>query len=334
MFIGLMVRVGFSRLPSSRILVRVLVGVLVLFVLAAAGLAQEPGRGALPQHASHKSGTASTISTAAAALPRVLMLIDPGNASPSGASYGVFKSIAADLAARGVSLVNPTFNPGIQLAANQRAKASTPRDAASKLGLSYQAALVVSFSCNTLKMGFGGNLDQPYTCRATVSGYVLEAASGKPVKRMIAVHQLGNGRDDETAERAAVAPAAKAFASEAFKMLNAWAHRREAQGDPFLIRFLAAHDYEQVSKLRSILQNIPRCSSVMQKSISMGDPRVENFAEISFEYRGSEEQFCRALASVLSGGSGGLTADVTSKGNNLVEVRLSERMKKDALKDK
>jgi hypothetical protein len=297
-------------------------------------LAQEPDRGALLQDTSHKSGTASTISTTAAVLPRVLILIDPGTASPSGASYGVFKSVAADLAERGVPLVNPKFNQGIQLAACQNAKASTPRDAASKLGLSYQAELVVSFSCNTLKMGFGGDLDEPYTCRATVSGYVLEAASGKPVKRMIVLHQLGNGRDDETAERAAVAPAARAFASEAFEMLNAWAHRREAQGDPFLIRFLAAHDYEQVSKLRRVLQNIPRCSSVMQKSISMGDPRVENFAEISFKYRGSEEQLCRALARVLSSGSGGLTADVNSKANNLIEVRLSERVKTDALKGK
>lgn len=317
-----MARIGSSRLPSGGMLVGMLVGVLAVILLATAGLAQEPDRGALLQDASHKSGTTSTIATAAVALPRVLILIDPSTASPSGASYGVFKSIAADWVDRGVPLVNPTFNQGIQLTACERAKASTPRDAASKVGLSYQAALVVSFSCNTLKMGFGGDLDEPYTCRATVSGYVLEAASGRPVKRMIVLHQLGNGRDDETAERAAVSPAAKAFASEAFEMLNAWAHRREAQGNPFLIRLLAARDYEQVSKLRRVLQDIPRCSSVMQKGISMGDPRVEDFAEISVKYRGNEEQLCRALARVLSSDSVGLTADVGSKGNNLVEVRL------------
>ena len=267
--------------------------------------------------------SASTISTIAAVLPKVLILTDPSVASPWGPNYTVFKSVATDLGLRSVPLVNPTFNQGLHWTAYQNAKTGTPKDAASKLGLTYQAALVVTFSCKTLKMGFGGDLDEPYTSRATVSGYVLEAASGKAVKRMIIVHRLGAGRDDEEAEKDAVLQAAKAFARDAFIKVNEWACGRELQGDPFLVRFLGIGDYGQAAALRSVIGSIPRCSDVMQKGVSIGDPKVRNFSEITLRYRGAVEQLRRAVARALSSNLDRWVVDVSSKSGHLIEVRLS-----------
>jgi len=366
MFLRPMARIGLSSWPASAILA----GGLLLSVLTVVSLAQEPNPqpsdeareaqankiecpechsmipadsrfcpycGAVLQNAIDGAGTASTISTististVAAVLPRVLILIDPIVASPWGANYTVFKSVAADLGERGVPLVNPTFNQGIHWTAYQRAKTTTPKDAASRLGLSYQAVLAVTFSCKTLKMGFGGDLDEPYTYRATVSGYVLQAASGRPVKPIMVIHRLGNGRDEESAEKSAVAQGAKEFAREAFKRINEWALEREQQGDPFLVRFLGAGNYEQVTRLRGILQSIPRCENVMQKRVSIGDPQVENFSEMSVRYRGAVEQLRRAVARAIWSDPDFLAADVKSKGGHLVEVLLLQPVEEDGL---
>jgi len=293
--------------------------------------------GALLPDSSISSSTASTISTistastVAAVLPRVLILIDPSIASPWGANYSVFKSVAFDLSSRGVPLVNPKFNQGIHWTAYQRAKTTTSRDAASRLALNYQAVLAVTYSCKTLKMGFGGDLDEPYTYRATVSGYVLQAASGRPVKTIMVIHRLGNGRDEESAEKNAVAQAAKAFGREVFRRINEWALQREQQGDPFLVRFFGAINYEQVTRLRGILHSIPRCQNAMQKRVSIGDPNIENFSEMSVRYRGAIEQLRRAVARAISSDPDLLVADVKAKGSHLVEVHLMKPTDADGL---
>jgi len=269
-------------------------------------------------------GTTSTVSTIAAVLPRVLVLIDPSLASPWGVNYTVFRSVTARLEKRGVPLVNRRFNQAIHWTAHQQAKSSTARAAASRLGLSYQAAVVVTFSCKTLKMGFGGDLDRPYMFRATVSGYVLEAASGRAFKQMIIVHRLGNGEDEQKSEEQAVSQAAEAFAREAFKHVNEWAHRREERGDPFLVRFFAVADYGEVRMLRKALETIPSLSAAVQKTVSIGDPDVENTSEISVIYKGSVQDLCAAIRRALGSGPVSFVASVRPRGRHLVEVRLSQ----------
>ena len=268
-------------------------------------------------------GIASTASTIAAVLPRVLVLIDPSLASPWGVNYAVFKRLTASLEKRGVPLVNPRFNQAIHWTAHQQAKSSTARAAAARMGLSYQAAVVITFSCKTLKMGFGGDLERPYLFRATVSGYVLEAASGRAFKQMIIVHRLGNGVDEQESEEQAVSLAADAFAREAFIRVNEWAHRREERGDPFLVRFLAVADYGEARVLRKALEGVPSLSAAVQKSISIGDPEVENTSEVSVIYKGSVEGLCVAVRRALAGGTISLVASVRPRGRHLVEVRLS-----------
>ena len=278
-------------------------------------------------------GGTSTVSTIAAVLPRVLVLIDPSLASPWGVNYTVFRSLTASLEERGAPLVNPRFNQAIHWTAHQQAKSSTARAAASRVGLSYQAAVVVTFSCKTLKMGFGGDLDRPYLFRATVSGYVLEAASGRAFKQMIIVHRLGNGEDEQKAEEEAVSQAAAAFAREAFKHVNQWAHRREERGDPFLVRFLAVADYGEVRTLRKALESVPSLSAAVQKAVSIGDPDVENTSEISVIYKGSVQELCAAAGLALSSGPISLSASVRPRGRHLVEVRLSQDPPEGRLED-
>ncbi|MBN1593134.1 MAG: zinc ribbon domain-containing protein [Candidatus Coatesbacteria bacterium] len=271
------------------------------------------------------SATSTTISTIAAVLPKVLVLIDPDVASPWGANYTVFGTLATDLEQRGVPLVNPRFNQGIHWAAYQNAKSGTARDAASELGLKYQAPVVLTFSCKTLKLGFGSDLDKPYTSRATVSGYLLETASGRPTRRMMIVHRLGSGSDDEEAEKVAILDAATAFAREAFIGINEWAHSREQRGDPFLIRFLGILDYRETVTLKSIIRGIEGCSEVKQKSVSIGDPKKANFSELTLKYRGPTESLRRAVIHAILEKLQSISLKAIAKSTHLIEVSISRK---------
>ncbi|MBN2207986.1 MAG: hypothetical protein JW759_01635 [Candidatus Coatesbacteria bacterium] len=247
------------------------------------------------------TGTAIETATGAVVLPEVLIMIDPSLASPWGPNQTVFKTISKLLREADAPLVNARFNSGLHWQGYELAKTSTPNDAAAKLGLRNQAALVVVFSCKTLKMGFEGDLLEPYTYRATVFGNVLEAATGRPVKHKMVFHRKGNGADDEAAEQNAAMLAASAFGEESLRRILYWSRLREESGEPVLIRFWGVEDYGSAIRLRALVGAIARCSDVKQKAVSIGDPNFEDFAEVSLRYRGSAIELRDMVISALSG---------------------------------
>lgn len=89
-----------------------------------------------------------------------------------------------------------------------------------------------------------------------------------------------------------------------------------------MVRFFAVADYGEVKMLRKALETIPSLSAAVQKTVSIGDPDVENTSEISVIYKGSVQDLCAAASRALSSGPVSFAASVRPRGRHLIEVRL------------
>ena len=260
----------------------------------------------------------------ASLLPKAILLVDPNLATPWGHHQVAFRTLAKTLDDYHVPLVNRWFKSPIHWDAYTMAKHSTSRDAASKIALQHRAEVAVTLNAKAIDAGFGGDLLEPYLSKATVSGYVIVAATGRPVGGKIVVHESAGGPEDKVAQENAVKLAAEFYSYEVMKKLLDWSRRRAERGDPYLIRIWGVRDYVQVMRMRSVIGSLPRFADVTQKGVSVSDPTMENFAEVSLVYSGTPERLRSTVISSLATEVAPLVLRVRSATSQLIELQLTE----------
>jgi len=308
-------------------LLMALMAVIGLTLLASPAYAQQSTESTLTtngiESASYNPASFS-IATETTIWPKLVVLVDPSLVMPWGANQVVFRTTVSLLDGLHIPVLNPRFQQAMHWEGYNLAKKSTARDAASTIALKAGAALAVVLRCKAVEVGFEGDLLAPYTCRATVSGNVLVAATGRPVKSQIVVHHKASGADESLAESTAIASAATIFADEALKRIKFWSYQREERGNAILVRFRGMDSYARIIDIRNVLYEIPRCTNVTQKSVSLGDPNKPNFAEISLSYLGTARVLYGEIAAALADEIAPLRLSPISISSHLMELELWE----------